>query len=276
MPYNFRWRLYNKPLLFRFDFGQEWGLKSTIMQAALKISPENYATYQVILGATQIFHGCKNDLVSEFISNSSIKSFTKGELIYNFSDKADWFYLVLKGYVKLYRETMDGNEAVIDVIGENGFFGKLAMFENFLYQENCEATEHTELLRLPLGLLSQKVEDVPRLALNLLKHGSAVKKQKTKEIEHLSLQNASQRIGCFLLNLCGNAKSNSITLHLPYDKIVIAAKLGMQPETFSRALTKLQSSTSIEVRGSSVEISNISELSQFCCNSCSSSFPCKS
>lgn len=246
------------------------------MNAIAKISPDNFATYQEILASTPIFDGCKNEVISEFVSNSSIQSFSKGEIVYNYSDKANWFYLVLSGYVKLYRETMDGQEAVIDIFGANKIFAESAMFENFIYQENCEAVEKTDLLRLPLGLLSRKIEDVQILAANLLNHNIATKKQKNKEIEHRDVQTASQRIGCFLLDLCSQNKTNSTSIELPYDKILIAAKLGMQPETFSRALAKLKSVTSIQVNGSLVEIPDISELSEFCCSACSSSFPCKS
>lgn len=245
------------------------------MQATAKISPENYATYQEILAATQIFAGCKNDVISEFISNSSIKQYTKGEQVFLYSDKAEWFYLVLSGWVKLYRETMDGDEAVTDVLGQNAVFGELSMFENFAYQENCQTIDNTALLRLPLGLLSQKLEETPQLPINLLKRNSLSYKQKNKEIEHRGVQNASQRIGCFLLSMCGDKQANSIKLHLPYDKIAIASKLGMQPETFSRALAKLKSSTPIKIVGSTVEVSDISALSEFCCSACSSSFPCE-
>lgn len=245
------------------------------MSGIAKISPDNYATYQDILANTQIFYGCKNDLINEFISNSTIQSVQKGEKVYNNFDKANWFYLVLQGWVKLYRETMDGNEAVVDVMGKNEIYGELAMLQDFQYSENCVAVENTELMRLPLGLLSQKIEEVPKLALNLLKHSANVKRRKNKEIEHRGVQNASQRIGCFLLTMCNGSKTNSSTLYLPYDKILISAKLGMQPETFSRALAKLKASTTIQVKGDTIEIPDIANLSEFCCSACSSSFPCE-
>ena len=171
---------------------------------------------------------------------------------------------------------MDGNEAVIDVLGVNEIFGELSIFTNFSQNCNCEAIEQTEVLLLPLGLLSQKIEDVPNFAINMLKYSAQMGAEKTKEIEHLNMQNAPQRIGCFLLRLCANSKSDSSTLHLPYDKTMIAAKLGMQPETFSRALNKLKEATGIKILGGNVDVPSVAKLSQFCCGACSSSFPCGS
>jgi len=98
-----------------------------------------------------------------------------------------------------------------------------------------------------------------------------------KELEHLTVQNAPQRIGCFLLRLCVNRgkEERSTTLHLPYDKTLIASRLGMKPETFSRALTKLRSEIGIEVNGATVIIENIDDLLSYCCGFCSDTFPCE-
>jgi CRP-like cAMP-binding protein len=90
------------------------------------------------------------------------------------------------------------------------------------------------------------------------------------------VQNAPQRIGCFLLRLANQtALDNTITIHLPYDKTLVASRLGMQPETFSRALAKLKEKTGIRIKGATIEMESLNQLSDFSCAACSSSFPCK-
>jgi len=49
----------------------------------------------------------------------------------------------------------------------------------------------------------------------------------------------------------------------------------MQPETFSRALSKLEEKTGIRIQGATIEIDNIEQLSTYSCAACSSEFPCK-
>ncbi|HEY9163336.1 MAG TPA: helix-turn-helix domain-containing protein, partial [Magnetovibrio sp.] len=46
---------------------------------------------------------------------------------------------------------------------------------------------------------------------------------------------------------------------LPMDKSLIAARLGMQPETFSRALAKLKSA-GVENSGSDIVIQDVDQL----------------
>jgi CRP-like cAMP-binding protein len=77
------------------------------------------------------------------------------------------------------------------------------------------------------------------------------------------MQNAPQRIGCFLLRLCPPDKINDIVFHLPYDKTLIAQTLGMKGATFSRALNILRLKTDIRIRGTKVEIDSVERLVKF-------------
>jgi CRP-like cAMP-binding protein len=101
------------------------------------------------------------------------------------------------------------------------------------------------------------------------------RKCQEREIEHLTIQNAPQRIGCFILRLCPKDQDKNIILQLPYDKLLLASRLGMKPETFSRALNKLRDETGIRINGARIEIGNIKQLSHFSCSACSSSYPCE-
>lgn len=246
------------------------------MKSSLKISPDSFADYIDMLRSSAIFDNCKTDILSEIIGASTIRKYGKGEQLFIYGDKANSFYMLISGWVKLYRETMDGNEAISDIFGSGEIFSHMTIFDDFTHKHNCEIIEDAEILLLPLGLLSQKIDDQPQLALNILRSNALATRLKNKEIEHLSIQNAPQRIGCFLLRLCKAKTADSIMLHLPYDKTMIAAKLGMQPETFSRALKKLKADAGIDVIGGNVEIKSIQALSQYCCGACSSSFPCGS
>ena len=109
----------------------------------------------------------------------------------------------------------------------------------------------------------------------MLKAVAGYRRQLDKEIEHRSIQNASQRIGCFLLRLADQSKKNNVIIHLPYDKALVASRLGMQPETFSRALAKLREKTGICIKGATIEMDNLDQLVSYSCSACTSKFPCE-
>ena len=148
------------------------------------------------------------------------------------------------------------------------------MFESDTYSYNVQAVEDVVLYSLPTSLLKKHIKANNQLAMNMLTSMSAHRLKQHREIEHLNVQNAPQRIGCFLLRLCPLDAEKDVTLHLPYDKTLIASRLGMKPETFSRALAKLKDATNIIIKGPSVHIDSMQKLIDYTCMHCSTEFPC--
>ena len=90
----------------------------------------------------------------------------------------------------------------------------------------------------------------------------------------LSLQSATQRIIAYMLGAAGAGswdlagatgtstapEATSASVQLPALKQVLASRLGMTPETFSRAMRSLTAEGLIQVNGSVVEIPDVSAL----------------
>ncbi len=227
-----------------------------------------------LLAEVPLFKNTSPEVVDAFSRASDISLYRKGEALFLQDDPTDWFYLVLSGWVKLFRETFDGNEAVIDMVSSGQLVAETAIFEDNEHSYSAVAIEDATVLRLPVSVLQGAIEKDNQLALAMLSSLSLHRKRQNREIESLTLQNASQRIGCFLLHLCRRDDEGPIELQLPYDKTHIAARLGMKSETFSRALNKLRQETGITVKGATVMIPTIEVMSRFACSACSNEFPC--
>ena len=241
-------------------------------QAAREITSDGNAD---LLEGTGLLQGVDPEISALFAVQISSRLYSKGQMIFSHGDEAKFFYIVKHGWVKLFRETLDGKEAVIDVLTTGHLFGETAIFEDDYYHTHAEAVEDTQLLCLPLSLLKQSVAKDAKLSLNMLSAMSRFRRQQDMELEHRTVQNAPQRIGCFLLRLCNPDTSTPIRLNLPYDKTLLASRLGMKPETFSRALAKLRQETGIRIKGATLEIDTLTQLSDYSCSACSSSYPCK-
>lgn len=198
----------------------------------------------------------------------------KGHIIFMHEDEAAWFYFLESGWVKLFRETLDGDEAILDVLPPGSVFGETACFENNIYSSGAEVIEDCRIVSFPLSVLKSEAQENNAFTVLFLHHLTGKNLTKDKEIELRSVQNAAQRIGCFLLRLCKSAGGNSETLHLSWEKSLIAARLGMTPETFSRSLAKLQKDVGLCIRGPTIEIPDIGALVRYTCTACSNVFPC--
>lgn len=221
-----------------------------------------------------LFSGVPNDKINEILSAIVAKKVAKGELIFMQEDSIKYLYYIKSGWVKIFTETVEGEEAIIDVLPTDNFFGDHALLEDDIVRYNAEAVDACEVQMIPIQIVRSLFFTSPEFAKNIVKYMSLKQKFRDKEIEHLSLQNAPQRIGCFLLRLCKTNQDSNVLLDLPYDKSLIASRLGMKSETFSRALNKLKREVGIDVRGNKILLSSVSSLSHYCCSSCSDSYPC--
>lgn len=228
-----------------------------------------------ILKSLPLFKNLPDTIIRNLADGAAAQKYNKGKVLFIHGEAARSYYLLRSGWIKLFRETLDGTQAVIDILHAGSIFGDSALFDQDTYPYSAEVVEAAEIIALPLGQLKQAIETDHGLALAMLRATAEKRQQQDSEIEHRSVQSAPQRIGCFILRLVHKDSSGPVTVHLPYDKTLVAARLGMQPETFSRALSKLRHETGIHVRGASIEIKSIDQLSRYSCSACSSSFPCK-
>lgn len=199
----------------------------------------------------------------------------KGKILFLHEDEATSFFLIKSGWVKLFRETLDGSQSVVDILPAGHIFGETAIFENDRYPYSAEVVEPAEIVSLPLSALKAEIRENSDFAFSMMSAMARYRRQQDRELEHRTIQNAPQRIGCFLLRLADQNKTGPVTIHLPYDKTLVASRLGMQPETFSRALSKLKSQTGITIKGATIEMDSLNQLVEFSCAACSSEFPCK-
>jgi CRP-like cAMP-binding protein len=84
---------------------------------------------------------------------------------------------------------------------------------------------------------------------------------------------AAQLVACFMQRLCVLYDFNPESFDLPYSKTLIASRLGMELETFSRTLNKLKEH-GISVNGNRVMITDLARISEYVCSFCSIADDC--
>lgn len=79
-----------------------------------------------------------------------------------------------------------------------------------------------------------------------------------EEVEQLKAQSGVQRVAEFLLSLAP-VDNGSCVIALPYDKVLIAARLGLKPESLSRAFARLRS-VGVAVHSAHVAVSDVAKI----------------
>ncbi|HEX2842352.1 MAG TPA: Crp/Fnr family transcriptional regulator [Hyphomicrobium sp.] len=188
---------------------------------------------------TPLLGAVSEEVAQSLIGNQSVGVFKKGETLFQQGEAADAFFVVLGGWVKLYRATPDGNEAVVGVYRRGETFAEAAMFLGGRYPVNAEVVTDARLLRVDGRVLRRRIMEQPELSLSMLASASYHLKALVEQIEHIKLLSAPQRLADFLVRLAP-VREGGATIELPYEKALIANRLGMKPESLSRALARLR------------------------------------
>lgn len=221
-----------------------------------------------------IFQYCSPSTLGLLETLVRIKNVPRGHLLFLQGDEAEYFYMIDSGLVKIFRETMDGKKVIFDTIPGGNILGETITINNRRHEYSADAVTTTSLKLYPLSLLHLELKNNSSFNEAMQNHITHLNFLKDMEIEHRTLHSASQKICCFILRLCAVKREGIVMQKLPYDKSLIALRLGMEPETFSRALARLKNDTGIELVGDIVEIPDMSRLIHYSCMTCSLRYPC--
>ena len=205
-----------------------------------------------------MFAGLKTDVLRALLADSVVRSYPKNALLFLHGDPAERFYVVFDGWVKLFRETADGHESVIAVFTKGEAFAEAAIFESGTYPVSAAMVGDGRLLVVPAAPFLRCLEQDATVAMNVMASMSKHMRQLVRQIEQLTARSSTERLADFLLKLA-HTDCGSAVVHLPLDKALIAARLGMQPETFSRSLARLRK-MGVECEGADVIVPDVTIL----------------
>lgn len=181
------------------------------------------------------------------------------QLLFRQGDPAERFYLVLRGQIQLFRLSPGGAEKVIELVSPGQTFAEALMFLNApRYPVNAAALSPAELISLDARDFALMLRDSVDTCFLLLGALSQRLRGLIGEIDNLTLHSATGRLARYLL---ASIPAGQQALRLEVRKGVLASRLSIQPETFSRVLKELSQRGIIAVKGSEVIILDRSALS---------------
>jgi CRP/FNR family transcriptional regulator, dissimilatory nitrate respiration regulator len=213
-----------------------------------------------ILVKSPLMAGLSPSSLAKMLEITTVLNFESRDILFREGDAADFFYTVLTGYVRLYRLNKDGREADIRVCGSGDTFGECLLTTGDNYDYNAQAAETITIARFNMQKIRQMSEqehDVARAIIHCL---SSDLRRTMNCIANDRLQTAPQRVAQYLLDSCQTA-AGAASIRLPFQKSLLAGKLGLAPEALSRAFSSLRDS-GVHVRGRMVQIDDVSALRQ--------------
>jgi CRP-like cAMP-binding protein len=195
------------------------------------------------------------------LASAQLREFDRGATIFLQGERANAIFIVVEGWVKLYRIAPNGAEAVVGVFTKGGSFGEAVAFRRDAYPVSAEAVTDCGLIRIETEVFLRLLRDTPEVAIMMLSATYAHLHSLVMQVEALKAQTGAQRVAEFLLELAP-CDEGGCDVVLPYDKFLIAGRLGMKPESLSRAFVRLRDH-GVTIRQNNAAIRDVALLRAF-------------
>lgn len=219
--------------------------------------------YMDRIRALPLFAGLDDGTLQDMLKYARIASHNRGAMIVMQGEQASRFYIILEGWVKLFKGNADGQESVLQVMSAGESLLETVIFNNTPFPVNAQAVDNVKLLSIPASIVREKLQHNKELAINMLSTVAGRSQAMISQFEQLTLKTVTQRVGWFLLKLFLENGERMTNLKLPYDKSLIAGYLGMKPETFSRTLQTLKEQ-GIDIERNAVSLPDVFALCDYC------------
>ncbi len=186
----------------------------------------------------------------------------RGMVLFNVGDQPKGFYFVVFGQVKLSFTSARGDEKVVEVISAGQSFGEAVVFVQRPYPVAAQALADSLLLFVArdavLEALAHDRDFASRVIAGLCRRIHAL----MADLEANTMRNGVQRVIGYLLRESVSG-DGPLEVRLPVSKGVVASRLNITQEHFSRVLHELSARGLIEVEGRCIRVASPQRLRQY-------------
>lgn len=171
-----------------------------------------------------------------------VKTFNKGYMVFEEGEKRDTLYIVLKGRVKVSLFDEDGREYILDIIGKDGFFGELSLFEELSGFANVMTLEQSDLLIIRRNDFLKLLMDNRDFSMTMIKELSKRLRAANEKLKSFAFLGVEGRILKYLMDIgekTGVKIKDRIIIENGPTQVEIASACGCSRETVSRMVKSL-------------------------------------
>lgn len=241
------------------------GYRPRPISGAAKLEKKQLIDTAAYLRSIEPYQALDPELFDRLVTCARVQRVERGQRLFEQGEVCCGVHVVVSGQLKLAFSSPQGVEKVIGVATPGEGVGETCMSLAQKYPMNAEALSDTTLIFLPRHVLFDCLEMhrgfsyclMTRIAEKL--HGLLL------DIEAISLLSGTERILSFLmLHIPDDAdRSGGAVIDLDLPKGVIASRLSLTQEHFSRLLRQLSEHGMIIVDGRQIHIPDIARLRSY-------------
>ena len=219
-----------------------------------------------LLASASLFAGLTPAEIAPFARGARETSVAKGDILFHRGDACTGFHLILSGQIKLAFISAEGNEKVVEILSRGQSFGEAVMFMDKPYVVMAQALTDCSLLHIAKQVVFDEMARDPIFCRKIIAGLSRRLHQLMSDVESYSLRSGRDRIIGYLLREEGLGSDDDVlttgpvSIRLPTSKGIIASRLNLTQEHFSRILHELIESGLIQVQGRNIHVPDLGRL----------------
>ena len=224
------------------------------------MNEQTHLNIAALLSHVPLFSGLDTGEIARIARGTREIHVEKGDILFHKGDSPTGFYLVVYGQVKLAISSSQGSEKVVDILSQGQTFGEAVMFMERPYMVYAQALKDSQLLLIAKNAILDELEKDPKLGRKMIASLSMRLHHLITDVEAYSLHSGRQRIIGYLLRETTDTDAAALTVTLPTNKGIIASRLNLTQEHFSRILHELTEAGLIVVEGRRITIPDVPKL----------------
>ncbi|OGT25042.1 MAG: hypothetical protein A2Z17_07675, partial [Gammaproteobacteria bacterium RBG_16_66_13] len=167
------------------------------------------------------------------------RTFARGSVLFNEGPRADTYYLIAEGQVKVFQTSSEGYEVILHIFGPGEIVGALAILGEGSYPGTAVALADVSAFSVSSRDFDRILERFPTITRNLLRFAAAMIQASHRRLRELATERVEQRIArtiARLANQMGAKSDEGIRLTTPLSRQDLANLTGTTLFTVSRTL----------------------------------------
>ncbi len=188
----------------------------------------------------KLFRGVRPETVNRLLDGALVSSHEAGDILFREGDTVESLMIVLNGLVRVYRSGREGREADLGVFASGDTFGEcIILAQDRTTAASGQALEPSLIAHIDLHRARQLIGEDTSFSSAVMALLCSRLHELQESLAEDRLLTAHQRVAHYLLRQCPEGQT-PVSFRLPFQKSVLAGKLGLAPEALSRAFSHLR------------------------------------
>ena len=195
---------------------------------------------QTALRSLPMFRGLGEEVHRQLAAIAAIRDYHRGEFLWREGDESEWLTLIVKGRVKIVRETPQG-DVILEIFSESEPVGSIAVYNYIPYPASAVALDDVSVFALPRRDYFELLDRQPEFARGIIRELTRLTVALTRKVAEARGQRVEVRVAQLFLALgdrMGKPVEGGIEVPLQLSRQEIADLVGTTVESAIRVMSR--------------------------------------